>query len=287
MKKLLFAAAALAMASSVHAAAPACDRDCLRNTITQYLEAMLKHDPKGLPLAANVRFTEDQQELKLGEGLWKGIESLSGFRQDILDVRAGVAGVHIKATENGKPVLAAIRIQMDGRNIAGVESMVVRSREEGMIFNVDAIVKASEAMNVLPPAGKRNTRAELEKIALLYPAGLQVGSFVKSDTPFSADVYRFENGQLMGGPGCTFIPGCDNIREQRLPVLAGIKAMVAGIDEEQGIAWVRMNFGAGSVMRGEGELSVFEMFKIYDGKIQAVEAFMKTVPAGTPFLWKY
>jgi hypothetical protein len=40
-------------------------------------------------------------------------------------------------------------------------------------------------------------------------------------------------------------------------------------------------------MRGEGELSVFEMFKIYDGKMQAVEAFMKTVPANTPFLWKY
>jgi hypothetical protein len=40
-------------------------------------------------------------------------------------------------------------------------------------------------------------------------------------------------------------------------------------------------------MRGEGELSVFEMFKIYDGKFQAVEAFMKQVPENTPFLWKY
>jgi hypothetical protein len=202
-------------------------------------------------------------------------------------VRQGVAGVHIKATENGKPVLAAIRIQMDGKKIAGVESMVVRSREEGMIFNVDAIVKASDAMNVMPPAGKRNSRAELEEIALRYPAGLKVGSFVKSDAPFSAEAYRFENGQLMAGPGCTFIPGCENIREQRLPVLSGIKAMVAAVDEEQGIAWIRMNFGAGSVMRGDGELSVFEMFKIYDGKIQAVEAFMKTVPANTPFLWTY
>jgi hypothetical protein len=287
MRKLLCAAVAIALAGSVQAAAPACDRDCLKDIITQYLDAMLRHDPKGLPLAANVRFTEDQQELKLGEGLWKGIESLSGFRQDILDVRKGVAGVHIKAIENGKPVLAAIRIQMDGRKIAGVESMVVRSREEGMIFNVDAIAKASEAMNVLPPAGQRNTRAELEAIALRYPAGLKVGSFVKSDAPFGAAAYRFENGQLMAGPGCTFLQGCDNIREQRLPVLPGIQAMVAAVDEEQGIAWIRMNFGKGSVMRGDGELSVFEMFKIYDGRIQAVEAFMKTVPEGTAFLWKY
>jgi hypothetical protein len=285
MKKLIVLAASLLLAHG--AAAQTCNRDCLKNTITQYLDAMLKHDPSKLPLAANVRFTEDTQTLKLGEGLWKNIESLSGFRQDLLDVKKGVAGTHVKAMENGKPVLAAIRIQMNGNKIAGVETMVVRNKEEGMIFNVDAIVKASDAMNVMPAAAQKNTREEMEKLALRYPEGLRVGSFVKSDAKFGTEAYRFENGQLMAGPGCKFIPGCDNIREQKLPVLAGIKAMVAGVDEEQGIVWLRMNFGKGSLMRGEGELSVFEMFKISNGQINAVEAFMKEVPANTPFLWQY
>jgi hypothetical protein len=285
MKKTLLLAAAL-LATQV-ADAASCNRECLHGTITQYLDAMLKHDPGQLPLAANVRFTEDTRELKLGEGLWKDIDRLTDFRQDILDVQQGIAGVHIKAIENGKPVLAAIRIQMKGRKIAGVESMVVRSREEGMIFNVDSIVKPSPAMNVTPTAAQRDSRADMEKLALLYPEGLRVGSFVKADTRFADGAYRFENGQLMAGPGCKFLPGCDNIREQRLPTLAGIKAMVAAVDEEQGIVWLRMNFGRGSLMRGDGELSVFEMFKIYDGRIQAVEAFMKEVPSNTPFLWKY
>ncbi len=62
-----------------------------------------------------MRFTENTQELKLGEGLWKDIDSLTDFRQDVLDVKQGIAGVHVKAIENGKPVLAAIRIQMKGR----------------------------------------------------------------------------------------------------------------------------------------------------------------------------
>ncbi len=158
-------AAALLLVQS--AAAQSCDRDCLRGTITTYLNAMLKHDPKGLPLAASLRFTEDTQELKLGEGLWKHIESLSGFRQDILDVRKGVAGVHVKAIENGKPVLVAIRLQLQGDKIAGVETMVVRTKEEGMIFNVDAIVKASDAMNVAPTAAQHNTRDDMERLALL------------------------------------------------------------------------------------------------------------------------
>jgi hypothetical protein len=286
MRNVLLAAAALLLGGQV-AAAQSCDRACLRDTITQYLDAMLKHDPGSLRLAGNVRFTEDTQELKLGEGLWKGIESLAGYRQDILDVSKGVAGVHIKAIEKGQPVLAAIRIQMEGNRIAGVESMVVRTREEGMLFNPDGVAKASEAMNVTPPAAKRNSRAELEELALRYPEGLRQGSFVKADAPFAPAAYRLENGQLMAGPGCTFFPGCDNIREQRLPVLSGMKAAVAAVDEEQGIVWLRMNFGRGSVMRGEGELSVFEMFKIYDGRHQAVEALMEVVPADTAFLWKY
>ncbi|HTQ98950.1 MAG TPA: hypothetical protein VMH83_03130 [Candidatus Acidoferrum sp.] len=285
MKKLLLIAATLLLATG--ADAQTCNRDCLKNTITQYLDAMLKHDPGKLPLAAKVRFTEDTQELKLGEGLWKNIESYSGFRQDVLDVKKGIAGVHVKAIENGKPVLAAIRIQMQGNKIAGVETMVVRNKEEGMIFNTDAIVKASDAMNVTPTPAQKNKREDMEKLALLYPEGLRVGSFVKADAQFNPEAYRFENGQLMAGPNCTFFKGCDHIREQALPTLAGIKAMVAAVDEEQGIVWLRMNFGKGSLMRGDGELSVFEMFKVYDGRINAVEAFMKEVPANTAFLWKY
>jgi hypothetical protein len=284
MRRILLLAVALLAAPLAGAAD--CNRTCLRDVITQYLEAMVRHDPSQLPLASKVRFTEDQQELKLGEGLWKSIDGLTGYRQDILDVKQGVAGVHVKVIENGNPVLAAIRIKMDGDRIAGVESLLVRSREEGALFNVDNIEKASPEMNIVPPAGRRNTREEMRKIALLYPEGLRAGSFVTAGTPFGKDAYRFENGMLMAGAKCTFRAGCEDIRAQKLPELAGIRAMVAAVDEEQGIVWLRMDFGK-SPVRPEGELSMFELFKVYDGKIQAVEAFMKVVPLDTPFLWRY
>ena len=37
-------------ASTTHAAAAGCDRDCLRGFITQYLDALVAHNPKALPL---------------------------------------------------------------------------------------------------------------------------------------------------------------------------------------------------------------------------------------------
>jgi hypothetical protein len=285
LKTAMLASCLLLLAAS--AVAQDCDRACLKLTIDQYLDALIKHDTSLLPLAPSLRFTEDHKDAVLGAGTWQSIEGLGEFRQDVLDPRSGNAGVHVLAYENGMPVLIATRLKVAGGKVSEIESTVVRNREEGMIFNPDAIKAASPAMNLTPSAAQRNTREEMIRLALLYPEGLRVGSFVTADAQFAEDAYRFENGQLMAGPGCSFLPGCDKIREQRLPTLAGIKAQVAAVDEEQGIVWLRMNFGAGSLMRGEGELSVWEMFKIYDGKIQAVEAFMEEVPKDTPFGWEY
>jgi hypothetical protein len=267
------------------ASAQTCDRACLRGMLTQYLNTMVKHDPKPLPLAANVRFTEDGDEMKLGEGFWKTISGLGAFRQDILDVAQSTAGVHVLAMEGDKQILMAVRLKIAGGKISEVESTVVHDRAEGMIFRPEAFKEPSAAMNLTPTAAQRNTREKMIEVAMRYPGGLKIGSFVNSDAQFSPTAYRFENGQLMAGPGCTFIPGCDKIREQRLPTLAGIKARVAAVDEEQGIVWLRMNFGAGSVMGAEGHLSVWEMFKVYDGRINAVEAIMKVLPAGKPSGW--
>lgn len=283
MRTLILFTTALLWLSSV--SAQSCDRECLTSMTSRYLDAMLRHDPGLLPLSPGARFTEDTRDLQPGEGLWKSIQGLGAFRQDIIDVRNSTAGVHVTALEDGKPVLVAIRLKVTAGRISEIESTVVRSREEGMIYRPEAIVEASQAMNITPAPEQRNTREEMIKLALLYPEGLRIGSFVTADAQFSPEAYRFENGQLMAGPGCTFFPGCDKLREQRIPKLPGIKARVAAVDEEQGIVWLRMNFGPGSIMQGEGELSVWEMFKIYDNRIQAVEAFMEIIPAGTPSGW--
>lgn len=267
------------------ASAQSCDRECLRGIITSYLNALVAHDPKTLPLAANVRFTEDTVEKPLGEGLWETASGLGTFRQDIIDVREGVAGTHVVMLEKGAPILFQVRLKVVAGKITEIDTTVVRNQTDGMIFHPDGLTTASPAMNVTPEPSQRNTRDEMKRLALLYPGGLKVGSFVKVDAQFAPDTYRLENGQIMAGPKCTFMPGCTNIKEQKLPTLSGIVARVAAVDEEQGIVWLRMSFGPGSLFGREGTLMVWEMFKIYGGQIHAVEAFMKAMPLGTGFGW--
>src|SRR5262245_47925533 len=55
-------------AASTATAAADCDRECLRGFITQYLNAMLAHNPGTLQVNDKVRFTEDTVEMRLGEG---------------------------------------------------------------------------------------------------------------------------------------------------------------------------------------------------------------------------
>jgi hypothetical protein len=286
----VFFGLATANAAETRPSKPACDRKCLTGYITKYLNALIAHKPKALPAASNIKFTEDCKELKLGEGIWKSDISLQGYRRDILDVRQGVAVSFLIVNEGGQEVLYVIRLKIAGKKIAEIESMAVRGQKEGMLFNTQNLKTVSKTMATFPDKAQLNSRDDMIKAAVTYPAGLKIGSFVKVDSPMADDAYRYENGQLMAGPGCTFFKGCDNMKKQFIPTLAGITHRVVAVDEELGVVVVRMNFGPGSVMQGrgtpQGELDVWHSFKISGGLIHAAEAYCEIVPAGTKSGWE-
>jgi hypothetical protein len=268
-----------------------CNRACLANVMSAYLDSLVAHDARKAPLADNARFTEDGKELALGEGLWKTATKIGPFRTDFLDPATGTAATHAVVEENGAPVLLAARLRAVDRRITEVETIVVRSQQEGALFQPAALTEPSAAMITPPPAAQRMARDALAEIALRYPAGLKVGSFEKSDVPFAPNAYRLENGVRMAGPGCTFRPpSCENMRAQQIPTLAGIVAHVVAVDEENGTVLLWMDFGPGSLPGPPGaaprSLVTFEAFKIHGGQVHAVEAVFEGMPPNTPSGWR-
>jgi hypothetical protein len=234
----------LASGSSANAAQgvpSACDRECLRGKVTQLLYALLKHDVKDLPVADTLRVTEDAVEKPLAKvGLVGTVTRLRGFRQDIIDERAGVAGAHVVVEETGAPVLLVVRLKVVADKVTEIELVATRSRPEGL------------------------TAAK---------------TFAAVNAPFAPDAYRYENGQVMAGPDCKFAPGCQNISTQSLAIferLGDAQTRTIAVDERMGIVWLRMAWGVRE--RGGDQLTVWEMFKVYDGQIHAVEAFMRILP---------
>ena len=261
--------------------APTCDRECLRGHVTQLLYAFLKHDVSKLPVASTLRVTEDAVEKPLDKvGLVRTMTRLHGFRQDILDERAGIAGADVVAEESGAPVLLVVRLKVVADRLTEVELVATRSVAEGLIFNIDGLSAPSEGMSYAPRPEQLPSRDDAIKAALHYPAGLNAAkTFAAVDAPFAADAYRYENGQVMAGPDCKFAPGCQNIATQSLEIfnrLGDVQTRVVAVDERMGIVWLRMAWGVSK--RGGDQLTVWESFKVYDGKIHAVEAFMRILP---------
>jgi hypothetical protein len=270
-----------AAASAAQRGSATCDRECLRGTVTQLLAALVKHDVSSLPVAETLRVTEDAVEKPLAKvGLASTVTRVRGFRQDVIDERGGVAGAHVVVEESGAPVLLVVRLKVVADRLTEIELVATRSRTEGLIFNIDGLSATSAVMNYAPRPSQLATRDDAIKVAMHYPQGLNTAkTFAAVNAPFAPTAYRYENGQVMAGPDCTFAPGCQNISTQSLAIfqrLGDVQTRVIAVDERMGIVWLRMAWGVRE--RGGDQLTVWEMFKVYDGQIHAVEAFMRILP---------
>ena len=283
MKHLLLVLVLIATRSACAAAAD-CDRECLSGFITQYLDALAAHNPSALPLSPKVRFTEDSVEMHLGDGLWKDVSRIRAYRQDILDVRQGVAASQVIVEAAGSPAFLVMRLKVADKKITEIETMVTRTQKEGALFRPDALQAADKTLAVMPDRSQLASREEAIRIAEFYPAGLKIGSFVEVDAPFASDAYRVENGVITAGPGCSR-PGCENIKAQKIMEHPFITTRVAAVDEELGIVLLRMNFGQTNSYGQGNALIVWEAFKVYGSKIHTVQAFMKIMPASMGSGW--
>ena len=196
-----FVISGLTVAALCHAspsAAADCDRACLRAVVTQYLDAMIAHQPNAA-FAPGFKYIEDTIDTRPGDGLWKDALKVRSYRIDVLDARQGVAAVLAIVDVHGGPAMVAAFAKVVDRRIAQLETMVTHNRTEGVIFDLDSLEKKASPLGMIVPPAQRTPRDESIRIAERYPAGLKAGSFVTSDVPFAQDAYRFEGGRLMAG----------------------------------------------------------------------------------------
>src|SRR5215831_8584202 len=108
----------------------ACDRACLEGFVDKYLDALVAHDPKLLPLSRSVKFTENGVRLDVGDSQWKTVTGKGKYRLFVTDPEAGQVAFIGTVTEEargaqGSPTAIALRLKVDNRQITEIETLTI------------------------------------------------------------------------------------------------------------------------------------------------------------------
>lgn len=183
-------------AMAVTAAAQTCDRACLEGFVDQYVDALIAHNPKVLPLAKNLKNTENGQRLEPGDGFWRTASAKGNYKLFVADPAQGEVGFMGDMREANVPVTIALRLKIANRQISEIETFVVRTgiNNSTGAAELEKLGKPRAPLVTAVPAGERMSREDLIKTANMYFSGLEKNDG-KGVYPFADDCDRLEDGQ--------------------------------------------------------------------------------------------
>ena len=229
-KPLSFLPLAFAVISA-NVVAQDCDRDCLNDTLDQYLNAVVASDPSAAPLAVGIRQTENAINVAPGRGVWQSVTGLGEVQRRYFDPVSGQAAYYGSIEEGGASALVTARIRVENSKITEAEWYIARENDPGLsgerqqgqppanLLNIDYLKEYGPPERTVP-ASERSDRDTLIRIVDSY------FDAITSHDPSVAMVHpgcgRAENGSP--APGGQFLP--------QLPSQAGqeIRDCVQGLE---------------------------------------------------------
>ena len=280
-----------------------CNRACLENLIDQYLKAVVAHDASKLPLSEDVKYSENYQLLKIGDGFWKTAEGLGNYRHIFADPEFGQVAMMGTMREAGTNILMSLRLRVELGRITEVESVYFKPGGGGP-NNIDAMDKYKPEdmwFKSIPPA-QRPTRQQIISVADGYFTGLQKndgkGIGNTGTYPFTNDCHRIENGSPTTNvprpanepPGTLNLFAMDCLSQFKMGLYYVVQSIHGRryplVDNERGVVWSHVVFDQGTVNSGvlsdgtkhsyrgfnrPSSILVTEAFLIESGKIRRVE----------------
>jgi len=271
------------------AQAPACDGACLKGFIDGYIDALTRRDPKKLPVADGVKYTENGRVLDLGEGFWHTAGAPLRYRDYLLDADTGQAAVLTALKEYDGVAQMAVRLRVVNRQITEIETLVARVGDQRW-FAPANLEHLSDVFAQPVPKAERHSRAELVAAATAYFNAIQTeGTPEFVQAPFAPGLKRFENGlqttNVTANPLLerhTWSPDLQleraqykgtNVMDRRYPV----------VDVEHGSVLAIATFRRDGA--DTSTLLLAEIFKVTGGKLREIRAVILNLPNGAGTGW--
>ena len=287
---LLFCIAASALSAvAANAQAPACDSACLKGFVDGYIDALAQRDPKKLPVADGVKYTENGRVLDLGEGFWHTAGAPLRYRDYVLDPDTGQAGALTALKEYDGVAQMAVRLKIANRKITEIETLVARVGDQRW-FAPENLEHLSGVFAQPVVQAERATREQLVSAATAYFNAIQTeGTPQFVQAPFAPGMKRFENGlqttNVTSNPLLerhTWSPDLQleraqykgtNVMDRRYPV----------VDVEHGSVLAIATFRRDGT--DTSTLLLAEIFKVSGGKLREIRAVILNLPNGAGTGW--
>jgi hypothetical protein len=273
-----------------------------------YFAALPAGDPAVLPLAADVRFTENGEELALGSGAWETVTAIGAPPSvRVADPQAGQV-LAWALVDEGAPSILGVRLGVRDGEIAEIETLLCRPRRrmEGGLLWAPGLQTSRAVLDEPVEPARRSSREELEAAAHGY-----LDAVVGSDSRLLRvrdDCRRIENGALtvLNDGGEDLPPGRAEEPYWRMGVAEQIDTgifrdiggandrRVLAIDEERGLVTLAFRFDHPGPTEANGfesrytepnGMTIMEVWKVVDGEIVHVESILDVFEYGRPMGW--
>lgn len=296
----------LAMAPA--ARAQNCGDSCLKGILHRYLVALPTHNPKSLPLAAQVEARENSEPVNLGEGSWQSVTAVlpgyifadsetgnviygGGVRRGnalgILFLRLKVIDGKIAESEmltSGPGAVTPPRPQLPGSGAspAGGASGAPRSGQGFPAPDLSGLLTPDILYDAVLPRERRSTREQLMRIPFLYMQGLAKGD--GSIPPFGPRCDRWAAGgiKLTNNPAArsgaiSCATAVDGMKRMQGRSVTNRRVVVADVPRGIAVGMLIVSFDIGDMRVTQ---NAAEIFKVVDGRIRSIEEF--NVPGRVP-----
>jgi hypothetical protein len=278
--------------------APACDRACLVAISERYFDALGERNAASAPLAASARLTENGAAVTPATSVFASARPMR-WRQVFADPMSGQTASFAVYDDDAGPVLYAVRLKIVARRIVESEAMVNR-RGAHPFFAPQALTAPNELFAEPAPAAERLPRARLRALADRYFDGIERHS--AEGVRFHADCKRIENGVrttdnaaanlprscASGMQMFTYIP---SVRDRSYPVIDDEHNVVFawGVFDMPGLATTAVVDGKTielpARVREPKSMRYAEAFKVVDGRLHTIQAFIRYEPLGARTGW--
>ena len=174
LKKQIWTLAAISLVSiagssvSCKTTESECNRPCLVALMEQYIDALVAHDPSGLPLADSVRTVENTEKIAVGDGLWlTATGGPTDFQIYAADPVAGQVGFIGVIEEKNNPTILALRLKLVDGVITEIDHLVIHYDEKTPLSPNMGKLRRSFVQTLNPSVSLRFRPRPIEMTAIL------------------------------------------------------------------------------------------------------------------------